>query len=128
MKNPINSSRLVSSGFIPALFLSGCRGNNTSTSQHLDKLPGIAKKYKDIIGDKKKELKVCADDERTFKHDKEEDLSSRNSVFCSISNGFLKQIWKLTLTVPIPDCQIWLPLGNWYLFAKKILVNQENKI
>ncbi len=67
------------SGLITVFFLSGCGSNSISTNQYLGKLPGIAKKYKDEIGNKKKELQACTDLEKAFKLDKEAKILAREA-------------------------------------------------
>ena len=71
MKITTKSLIFLFSGIILVFLLSGCKSSSTSTNQHLGKLPGIAKKYKDEIGNKKKELQACTDLEKAFKLDKE---------------------------------------------------------
>ncbi len=79
MKKTIKSFRLILSGLIVTLFLSGCGGSSTSTNQYLGKLPGIAKKYQDKIGNKKKELQACTDLEKAFKLDKEAKILAKEA-------------------------------------------------
>ncbi len=80
MKKAIQSIQFILSGLIVVLFLWGCGGGSTSTNPYLGKLPGIAKKYKDDIGNKKKELAECTDLSKAFKLDKEIKLLKKESA------------------------------------------------
>jgi len=80
MKKIIQSIQFILSGLIVVLFLWGCGGGSTSTNPYLGKLPGIAKKYKNDIGNKKKELAECTDMSKAFKLDKEIKLLKNESA------------------------------------------------
>ncbi len=80
MKKTIQSFKFIFSGLIVALFLWGCGGGSTSTNPYLGKLPGIAKKYKDEIGNKKEKLVECTDLKKAFKLDKEIKLLKKESA------------------------------------------------
>ena len=82
MKTTTNSLAFLFSGIIIAFFLSGCGGSSssgTSSNQYLGKLPGIAKKYKEEIGNKKKELQASTDLEKAFKLSKEAKILAKEA-------------------------------------------------
>ncbi len=79
MKITTKSLVFLFSEIILAFFLLGCGESSTHTNQYLGQLPGIAKKYKDKIGNKKKELQASTDLEKAFKISKETKILAKEA-------------------------------------------------
>jgi hypothetical protein len=74
MKKVLNAFKLIMTGLILTLLVSGCGGGSGSSSnEFLGKLPGIAKKYNDKIEKKEKDKKETTSMEKAFKLKKQID-------------------------------------------------------